>query len=141
MLFRSVSSQYAAEDDEKESTNARINFNFSPSIVFHNDVFVVSSTTTLANEIAERSNADLSDSADNTLAHANIGAIGKALEANKEHLIAQNMLEDGNTREEAEAQIGVILSLLQIVDDVTVRLSPVEKAMRLSLQVRLSETK
>ncbi len=136
-----VSSQYAAEDDEKESTKARINFNFSPSIVFHNDVFVVSSTTTLANEIAERSNADLSDSADNTLAHANIGAIGKALEANKEHLIAQNMLEDGNTREEAEAQIGVILSLLQIVDDVTVRLSPVEKAMRLSLQVRLSETK
>ena len=134
-----VSSQYAPEEDEKDSTKARINFNFSPTVAFRDDVFVVSSTTSLATEIAERSSDDRGASADNTVARADFEAIGQALAANKEHLIAQNMLDDGHTREEAENQIGILLSLLKIVDDATLRLSPVENALRLSFQVRIND--
>lgn len=134
-----VSSKYAAEDDEKESTAARINFNFSPTVAFNKDVFVLSSTTELASRIADRADESQELSDDNTLAQANISALRSVLAANREHLIAQNMLEDGNSREEAEEQIAVLMQILRVFDNATLRLTPADESLRLSVEVRLRD--
>ena len=48
-----VTSTFIPEPDEERSLQARINFNFSPSVGFAGDRFVISSTRALARELIE----------------------------------------------------------------------------------------
>ena len=108
-----VTSQFVAEEDNRESMEAAILFNFSPSIGFRDNQFVISSTKDLARQLtiaevsATRGRID-----DNMRVELDASTLGRVLADNREQLISQNMLEDGNTWEEAA---GVIDLLLEVV--------------------------
>jgi hypothetical protein len=57
------------------------------------------------------------------------------LHDNREQLIAQNMLEKGHSREEAEKEIGGLLMLLSWLGDARLRLAREEGALRAELSV------
>ncbi len=116
--------QFVPEPDEKESTQARIQFNFSPSVAFADNHFILSSTKQLARQLATELTGDASLPTANN--RTDSGTEAAATPANTEFRvdvqtlsamptttanssIAQNMISDGHFREEAGQQIAAAL--------------------------------
>ncbi|MEZ6111924.1 MAG: hypothetical protein R3C99_13030 [Pirellulaceae bacterium] len=134
-------------DNPLPGGGAKINYNFSPTVAFSGDRFVLASTTGLARELIASRNqtakpttdtdsaaadAASSDTATiNTAAQLNFAELLAILEANREQLIAQNMLSDGNSREEASAQIDALFTLLSRGRQAMLRLDQPAGALRL----------
>lgn len=117
-----ITSEYVPEEDDAESTRADIIFNFSPSVGFAEERFVVSSTKQLARELVQAKTADGKSGSTNTDAVLHAGVLKRVLDDNREQLISQNMLNDGNSREEAEAAIGLLLDVIGYFKDVSLKL-------------------
>jgi hypothetical protein len=158
--------QFVAEPDEQDSNQARIQFNFSPSIAFTSDHFILASTRQLARQLAleltaevtaSRTQPDTGDTtsvakvavASNSIPNAlpantefrlDVRTLSAILDDNRKQLIAQNMLSDGHSRDEAEQQISLLLFALQAVRDVHFRLTATGGELRASLVVSTPPT-
>jgi hypothetical protein len=122
----------------------KINYNFSPSIAFAGSRFVVSSTKELAKTLATAKAADRPP-ADftrvvNTDAVLHFDALREILDDNRGQLVAQNMLSEGRTKEEAEKAIGVLLELVGWLDRAAVTLDTTPSELRLSLDIGIKAT-
>lgn len=122
-----VSGTYDYLSDDIEVSNDII-YNFSPSIAFVGDYYIIASTRELAKEIVAlvRDGKDAAaklegqpDAVVNSLLTVDAGVVRALLEKNREPLIAQNMLEKGHGRDAAEKEIGGLLSLLKLLKDAT----------------------
>ncbi len=133
-----VSATFVPEPDQQDSTDAEVIFNFSPTVGFAGERFVVASSTELARALVGEKPADAENLIDNTRANLHTSVLKQVLADNREQLIAQNMLEDGNSREEAEAVIDLILQVVGYFEGVTVRLTPVDGFLETELQVRVA---
>ena len=138
---RIYKSGFIPEPEEEDSTRARIHFNFSPSLAFAGDRFVLSSTQALARELATapatttEPNDGSARSNVNTAFAVTLPVVRRLLEDNREQLIAQNMLEEGHSREEAEHQIGLFLSALGWFGDLSLSMATTDNALMLELAV------
>ncbi len=106
-----ITSRYLPEKKNQDSTSAPIIFNFSPSVSFTGDRFVLASTSKLAEELGTAPLKAASGA--NTSIDLNADVLREALVDNREQLISQNMLEEGHSREEAEAAIGLLLEVMK----------------------------
>jgi len=76
----------------------------------------------------------------NTAAKLDVAELAKVLNDNKRHLVAQNMLEDGNTREEAENQIGILFEILKAFEDLQFQFDVADDVLKLKLATKLQTT-
>jgi hypothetical protein len=144
--------QYEPEVDRDRSSEAPIQFNFSPSLAFVNGEAILSSTIPLAQRLANQlsdatskgtttSDADTQFASNhigsNTLLEIDAQALRESLVDNRKQLIAQNILEKGHSQEEAEAEIDTLLSLLNLLDRFRVQLA-FEQQATLDLDLRLA---
>jgi hypothetical protein len=134
-----VTATYLVDAAETRRQDLKINYNFSPSVMFTQDYFVVSSTKDLAHELR----AALKGSSRSALTTNTQAALyplqGQILLSdNQEQLIAQNMLSEGNSREKAEAEIRDLISLVSIVRDVSLGLARHNDRLQLDLKVNLA---
>lgn len=134
-----ISSSFVPEEDDRESTQAKIIFNFSPTVGFDGSRFVVSSTTALARDLIATKPATQTDTNENTKAVLQADALRDVLQDNRGQLIAQNMLEDGNSREEAEGIIDLLLEGVGFFRDATFKLATPEDRMEIEFQIRLKQ--
>lgn len=133
-----VTSSFVPEAGEEESTDAELIFNFSPSIGFSGDRFVIASSASLARELVQAKSDGPPATADNTngILHANV--LQEVLSDNREQLVSQNMLEDGNSREEAEAVIDLLVQVVGYFEAMSIRLTPSDDLLEAELQVRVA---
>jgi hypothetical protein len=128
-----VAGAYLPPPSEEEARGL-INYNFSPTAVFAGDRLVVSSTRSLAEKLAA-ANVDRTAAPPavqtNMQVRLDTGALRTILDDNREQLIAQNMLEKGHGREEAEKEIGGLLELLTWVRDSNIQLTRNEGSLEL----------
>lgn len=135
--IRIVSATYLPEQG-KESEGI-VHYNFSPTVAFAGQWFIVASTRNIAEDLARAGgeNQVVRSPEINT----RIVVLGKPLQEilkqNAEQLIAQNMLEEGNDYEAAQAQIDILLSLVGLVDRMTVKLENSEGRLRLDAGLQL----
>lgn len=112
------SATYLKDRDKKYENGLPIQFNFSPTLAFEGDLVYLSSTNALAKQLklrpaeAKESNEQ---SRNNTLLAIDFGALKQALTANRNQLTAQNMLDKGHSRSEAEKEIDTLISLLSLL--------------------------
>lgn len=132
-----VSSSYLPEKEEATSKQARIQFNFSPSVGFQGKRFVLASTRTMARELAKAADSPASEV--NTLVALNAGVLREVLNDNLSHLVSQNMLKEGATREEAELKLGDLLKILSFFRDARLQLGAGDGQLRASFQVQMLE--
>jgi acyl-CoA reductase-like NAD-dependent aldehyde dehydrogenase len=136
------------EDKEAaDPAKLRINYNFSPSVAFANGRFVLASTkelavalaTASASAIATESAAATEDASRvaNSRAELRFDALRETLADNREHLIAQNMLEKGHSRAEAEQEIGVLLDIARWFDRLELHLDTTPDSMQASANLVL----
>lgn len=134
-----VSSTFVPEADERESTQAGIIYSFSPSVAFQGDRFVVASTKQLARQLMRSPSDGANTTASNTTASLQADVLRRVLDDNREQLIAQNMLKDGNSRQEAEAIIDLVLQVVGYFQDASLRLGTHDDQLSLELQIRLDQ--
>lgn len=134
-----ISSAFVAEEDDRDSTQAKIIFNFSPTVGFAGRRFVVSSTKSLARQLVTEQASGQVEATDNTHAVLKADALRDVLEDNRGQLIAQNMLEDGNTREEAEAIIDLLLEAVGYFREASFKLGASDDQLKIGFQVRLKQ--
>lgn len=135
-----VSATYLPDDDDEN--DGLINYNFSPSIAFVDDWFVISSTRALANDMAKIGESGQSNSSPeiNTSIQVMGKQVSEILKANQEQLIAQNMLEEGNDRDEAKAEIDLLLNLVTLVKQTSLKLSHSKEQLSLGFAIDLDTT-
>lgn len=128
-----VTATYLAEKDADPS-RLPINFNFSPSVGFVQDRFVVASTKSLAGELLKAIEGDPAnpDLPANTLARADLADLRQILTDNRGQLVAQNMLSEGHTKEEAEQEIDTLLLILGTAQQASLRFSSQGGELRLA---------
>jgi hypothetical protein len=71
----------------------------------------------------------------NTALHAGLAPLQRILVDNRSHLVAQNMLEDGNTKEQAEQQMDIIFGLLAAIQDASLKLESGDGQIQLALTI------
>lgn len=129
---------FIPEPDEKESERARIQFNFSPSLAFSGDRFFIASTRQLARDLIDASqNRSIQPREPvNTSIRLDTQNLGSALDDNREHLIAQNMIKKGQTREESAREIQVALELLKLFRDISFQVTTTGGQLKLELSIQ-----
>jgi hypothetical protein len=140
-----VTASHLSDPDAKDPLRLKINYNFSPSIAFAGSRFVIASTKALAHRLAtaSASNPPPGDAARvvNTVAVLQFNALREILTDNREQLVAQNMLNEGHTKEEAEQEVGVLLELVDWFDQLTLSLDTTQGELRASLDLGIKATK
>jgi len=135
-----VTTSYVAEGDEKQSRQARINFNFSPSIAVDQERFVLSSTANLVRELSHPpAKNDADDDHVNSQVYLDAKVLRDILDDNRNQLIAQNMLEDGNSKEEAERYIDNLLKVIGWFRDATANLGMADGQLQLQVRVNFDK--
>jgi len=112
------SATYLKDSDKKYENGLPIQFNFSPTLAFEGDLVYLSSTNSLAKQLKLRpaeAKESIEQTRNNTHLAIDFGALKQALEANRNQLIAQNILEKGHSRTEAEKEIDTLISLLSLL--------------------------
>ena len=131
-----VTSTYVPEQEDLEAYDAELIFNFSPSIAFHGRQFVISSCDSLARQLVVEAGAQNRHGNNNTDATLFAEGLQKVLHDNREQLIAQRMLEDGNSREEATSLIDLLLDVVGCFEETSFELGQDKKELNATLEVR-----
>ena len=135
-----ISAYYSPDRDEPDLKRARIHFNFSPSVAFVGDQMVVSSSRELSGQLAEalqKASAAVSSATTNTAAILNVPTLRDVLQDNYSQLVAQNMLKEGRSRAEAEKQIGILMTVLSLFKDASIKLQVADNELSLNLAVQM----
>jgi hypothetical protein len=133
-----VSATPVPEEDLAGTASGPMALNFSPAIAFVGDRMVLASTRELALELVRGDeSAGAARAAANTRVRLDGAVLRRILEDNRRHLVADDMLKKGRTREESEAAIGTLLDLLGLVKTADLELAVRGGALGLDLRFAL----
>ena len=137
-----VTSRYLPDPKAKDPLGLKINYNFSPSIAFAGKRVVIASTQELARQLAVAKASDTNSAGDNQVTNTDVAlrfsSLREVLEDNHGQLVAQNMLKEGQTKEEAELAIKTLLELVGWFDRATLRMGTTDQELRLTLDVTVT---
>ena len=121
----------------KEKEDAYLNF--SPALAISNRHVILSSTRQLAEQLADLDAKEEGTATipENTLAQMDARPVVELINANREHLIAQNMLEKGHDRATAENEIDALAAIVGYFRDASLRLIPAAGSIRLELETKV----
>jgi acyl-CoA reductase-like NAD-dependent aldehyde dehydrogenase len=118
-----------------------VRFNFQPVLAMPGDYLILSSTDALAKDLmdalkraADAGPATLAGK--HSLVELNGDALAALLQANREALIRQNMVEKGHTREQAESEIGMLLTIADSIAHIKLEAGD-EAAKQLAIELKL----
>jgi hypothetical protein len=133
-------SRFASVDtDDKSNVDSR--FNFRPSLAMPGDFLILSSTESLARDLIDALNREVAGEvkalADTqSLVEVNGAQLASILSANRDNLVRQNMVSDGNTLEEAQFQIDLLLTIAKFFDNARIDLGANDGQTHASVEVK-----
>ncbi|MCL4200850.1 MAG: DUF3352 domain-containing protein [Pirellulaceae bacterium] len=133
---------YFAPPAEDARAPSDLRFNFQPVLAMPGDYLILSSTDALAKDLMDALNREADAGAvalagKHSLVELNGDALTALLQANREALIRQNMVEKGHTREQAEIEIGMLLTIVDSIAHVKL-VAGDEAARQLSIELKLN---
>lgn len=133
-----ITTAYIPDEDDAESTRAEILYNFSPSVGFYGERFVVASTDRLARKLVQPNVPENNSETNNTHLQLKGGVLKQVLNDNRGQLVSQNMLENGNSREEAEFTINLLLEIVGYFEDASasINVRPDQLGIELGLRIK-----
>ncbi len=116
-------------------------FNFAPTIAFHGSHLILASKKELAVELAQMIATGSADDTEdkNTRAMINGRMLHKTLVANREALVAQNMLEEGNSKKEAETQMDILFAIADLFKDAKLDFDVTDEQMKFDISIRFDD--
>jgi hypothetical protein len=131
---------YFSTADVKEKTDLDTRFNFRPALARVGEYLVLSSTEGLTKDLIDALKKETSDSAGpiagtHSLVTVDATAIASILNANRDSLVRNNMVEKGKTKEEAEAEMGALIAILERVGQAKLQIGTKESLTRATLDL------
>jgi len=135
-----ITTKYLPVHGEEERLDAKIQFNFSPTLAFAGDRMIIASATSLAREMVTPTQSPLeqSDVRSNTSLRFEIAALQRILQANRTQLVANSMLEKGQSKAAAESEIETLLKLVGFLRTFQLDLDVTEAQMMLDASIDFS---
>lgn len=140
-----VTATYAVDADRPKDWIVPIQYNFSPTLFMTGEHAVIASTKELARAIGEQLQQPVASTKElvnqpnlNSMLKVDGELLSRALGANRQQLISQNMVEKGHTQEEAAAEVDFVLQAATLVKSMSIALGVGDKAV-LDLQVQLTD--
>lgn len=101
----------------EEKSDADVRFNFNPALAMPNGYLVLSSTEGLARDLIDalkKETAETLAGIENVHSFAELDGtnLSAILNANRDQLVRNNMLEEGNSRDQAESAIDTLLAIV-----------------------------
>lgn len=118
-------------------------FNFRPALAMPGDYVILSSTEGLAQDLIDALDREKANPAErpaqiDSRVEIDGGQLAAILEANREALVRQNMVNEGNTQEEAETNIGIFVMVAKSVKQVKLIVGTHEGLTQARLDVKLT---
>jgi len=137
-----TSAAFSPPEGENRSA-VDVRFNFSPSLAMTGEYLVFSSTAGLAEDLIDALGKETQEGAaplagTHSLLELDAAQLASILGANREGMIRQNMVEKGNTREQAEQEIGTLLTIIEHVGRVKLDVGIDGQQTRAALEVHLN---
>ena len=127
----------AASEEDRAAVDTR--FNFQPTLAMPGDYLILSSCDGLTRDLIDAINRQPDASQPlagvHSLAVVSGPQLKSILNSNFEAMVRQNMVEDGNTREQAEQQMRILMTVLQHIRGVTVSAAATGGKAQLTLKV------
>ncbi|MCF7976200.1 MAG: hypothetical protein K9N55_20440 [Phycisphaerae bacterium] len=126
-----------------KDTNLPTRFNIRPAIALPHNYLILSSTDGLARDLIDAVTREAQQAVqpanqDHTLAELNGQALTAILRANVRAMVTQNMVEKGNTEEEAKNSIDLLITLAQFVDSVKLSIGTHQSLTRAELALKFN---
>jgi len=127
--------------DNKTSLDQR--FNIRPALAMPGEYLILSSTDGLARDIIDALNQEMERAVEplsgiHNSVEIDGGQLSSILEANRETLVRGDMIKKGSTQEEAETGIGMLITLVKLVDNVKLSVGTHEGMTQANLEMKLS---
>jgi hypothetical protein len=127
----------------KAGTEPDTRYNFRPALAMPGDYVILSSTEALARDLIdavenEAGNRPKPTAETHSLVELDAVQLASILGVNRENLIRQNMVNEGNTREQAETQIDVLLTILGYLGRAKLDVGTRDGRPRASLELKLN---
>ena len=133
-------SRFASVDvEDKSDVDSR--FNFRPSLAMPGDFLILSSTESLARDLIDALSKEVADQvkamADTqSLVEVNGTQLASILSANRDNLVRNNMVDDGNTLQEAQVQIDLLLAIAKFFSSAKIDLGTSDGQTHASLEIK-----
>ena len=137
-----LTATFVPESRDQPSHQASIHFNMSPTIVFDGDHFLLATSKRLALDLADlatRSGGTVAQISGHTWAKADMRSVRQTLSDNRGRLVAQTTGRDGLSQLQAAERLDTLLAILDIIRDLSVRLSATDEVLELSAQIGLAD--
>ncbi|MFB0553204.1 MAG: DUF3352 domain-containing protein [Phycisphaerae bacterium] len=126
---------------DKTSLDQR--FNIRPALAMPGEYLILSSTDGLARNLIDALNQEMERSVEPLSGiHSSVeidgGQLSSILEANRETLVRGDMIKKGSTQEEAETGISMLITLVNLVDNVKLSIGVHEGMTQANLEMKLS---
>jgi len=137
------STAYFSARDEEDKTKLDTRFNFSPSLAMLGDYMVLSSAEGLTRDLIDALKKEVAQTAKplaeaHSLVEIDGAQLSSILGANREALVRQNMVNEGNTQEQAETEIGVLLAIAKYLGRATLDVGTRDGHTQASLRLKLN---
>lgn len=134
--------RFAAPNVEERS-DADVRFNFNPALAMPDGYLILSSTEGLARDLMDVLKQEASETLGgikdvHSLAEINGANLASLLRANRGPLVRNNMLEQGNSPEQAEAAVDSLLAIVGSLGQVGLEIRNVAGAVQTRLSVDLN---
>jgi hypothetical protein len=131
---------YFAKNTNGDPADVEMRYNFQPCLAMPGEYLIFSSNDALTRDLIEQLSQQPASSGDSldhvhSLLEVDGSHVASILGANREALIRQNMVEEGNTREEAEVAIGVLLEIVKHLHQLRVEASSSDGQSCLDIQL------
>ena len=118
-------------------------FNFRPTLARVGNSLIFSSTDGLAKDLVDAVKKEIADAVKplasaHSLVEVNAVQLASILDANRENMVRQNMLEKGSTKEQAEAQMDLVITLVKHLGRATLDVAARDGQPQATLQLKLN---
>jgi len=127
--------------DEPKDVDVR--FNFRPTLAMPGNHVIFSSTDSLARDIIDTLAKETAQppkplAGVHSMLEMNGGQLASILNANRKNLVRQNMVEKGQTQEQAESEVDVLSAAIRTVSRVVLSIGVDKGRSKISLKVHLA---
>jgi len=134
---------YFSTSGIEDKTNLDQRFNFRPALALPGEYLILSSTDGLARDLIDSLNREMEQTTKplagiHSLVEIEGGQLASILQANRMTLVRGDMVKKGNTQEQSEAGIDMLISLVKFLESVKLNIGIHEGLTRARLKIKLN---
>ncbi len=127
-----------AEESNKDAANIR--YNFQPSLALQGNHLIMSSSDALVRDLIDALQQEGQQgtkplAGQHSLALLEAAPLASILQANREAMVRQNMVEDGKSKADAEKEVDSILAALKYLDAIQITAGQTPDSSQLTIKI------